>query len=155
MKDTYLDQLRERLQYSGLSVAVYLNRVEETDFSFGAVAEGFKQSNVSLWVTRSVSEGFEVNRTTHVDVLYDKCIQLFGLGIPVDAVHDRQPNSVDHVELADLGLCLPGLEVLEHLSQYYRVSSRDQTGGLEAVRLHLRSSPRQRSFPSTGQRLLP
>jgi hypothetical protein len=45
---TYLDQLRERLHHSGLVVTVNLNGVEQADFRFGAVAEGFQKTSKGL-----------------------------------------------------------------------------------------------------------
>ena len=48
LKTTYLDQLRECLHDSGLPVTVNLNRVKKTNFSLGAIAEGFEQSGVGL-----------------------------------------------------------------------------------------------------------
>lgn len=49
-------------------------------------------------------------------MLDNKGVQLVGFGVPVDTVHNGQPDRVDHIELADLGFCLLGLEILEHLS---------------------------------------
>jgi hypothetical protein len=46
--EAYLDQLRECLEHSSLSVTVNLDSVEKTDFGFSAVAEGFEESSVSL-----------------------------------------------------------------------------------------------------------
>lgn len=48
-------------------------------------------------------------------MLDDNGVQLVGLGVPIYAVHDGEPDRVDHVEIADLGFCLFRLQIFEHL----------------------------------------
>lgn len=52
---------------------------------------------------------------THLDVLEGQSLELFRLGGPVDIGHDSGPNSLEKINLPDLGLVLLSLDVFGHL----------------------------------------